>query len=107
MSCERATVTAMNNNLVTFLNLRDGLVASRQEFERATSSEDTMNAGLMALRWTKATCDAFLSMTAAASSVLLPITRALILLMVLTRPASLLQKQVARCGMVERSILWC
>ena len=72
MSCDRATVNSINNKLVTYYDLRQGLKASREEFTRAEKWEDTANAGLMALRWTKASCDAFISMAASASSALLP-----------------------------------
>lgn len=72
MSCDRATVKVMKNKLITYRDLRQGLIASREEFDRSTEWEDAANAGLMALQWTKASCDAFISMAAAASSALLP-----------------------------------
>lgn len=72
MSCERATVKAMSDKLVTYKDLRNGLIATREEFERANEWDDKVNAGYMALRWTKAACDAFISMAASASSIVLP-----------------------------------
>lgn len=65
-SCAAASVTAMRGKLNTLRDLQHGLRASRREFEAATKWEDAMNAGLMATRWVKASCDAFISMTATA-----------------------------------------
>lgn len=65
-SCSAASVTAMRGKLVTFRDLQKGLQVAKQEFERATKWEDTINAGLMVTRWVRASCDAFLGMTAAA-----------------------------------------
>ena len=71
-SCAAANVSDMQAKLVSLRDLRKGLRASMQEFETSTKWEDTVNAGLMATRWVKATCDAFLSMTASAVGALDP-----------------------------------
>lgn len=72
MSCTRATVKNIRNKLVTYRDLREGLKVSREEFDKSKKWEDAANAGLMAARWVKASCDAFISMTASALSVAVP-----------------------------------
>lgn len=65
-SCDAASVKSMRNKLNTFSDLRKGMKVSIREFESSQKWADRLNAGLMATRWIKASCDAFISMSATA-----------------------------------------
>lgn len=65
-SCDAASVKSMRSKLNTLSDLRKGLKVSIREFESSQKWADRLNAGLMATRWIKAACDAFLSMSASA-----------------------------------------
>lgn len=65
-SCSAASVKAMSDKRVVFNDLLAGLRVTQRELDSARGWDDMLNAGFLFLRWTKASCDAFLAMSAAA-----------------------------------------
>ena len=68
--CSLSGIMNAKERVVSLEKLRDGLELSIHELEKQRSRDQLRNKGLLVARFTKATCDAFLSMAADLASVL-------------------------------------
>lgn len=63
--CNLSGITAAQDQLVTLRQLRNGLETSMRELETQHRRDQRLNSAFLVLRFTKATCDAFIEMAAA------------------------------------------
>ena len=70
--CSLSSIATAQGSLVTFRELRKGLDIAIAELEKQRSKEKIVNNALLVVRFTKATCDAFLGLAATAAKSFLP-----------------------------------
>jgi hypothetical protein len=70
--CSLAGIDTERQKLLTLRQLRDGLNISIQELESQRRKDRIINRALVVARFTKATCDAFISMAGALGKAVLP-----------------------------------
>lgn len=70
--CGLSGIATAQRKLVSFRQLRDALNISIRELENEHRKEQRINRVFLVVRFTKATCDAFLGMAAGLSKVILP-----------------------------------
>jgi hypothetical protein len=70
--CDLAGIAAEREKVVTLRQLRDGLDISIRELESQRRKDQIINKALLVAKFTKATCDAFISMAGALGKVVLP-----------------------------------
>lgn len=68
--CSLSGIMNAKEKVISLEKLRDGLEISIHELEKQRSRDQLLNKGLLVARFTKATCDAFLSMATDLVSVL-------------------------------------
>jgi hypothetical protein len=70
--CTLAGITAARQKVITLRQLRDGLDISIRELDAQRRKDQIINRALLVAKFTKATCDAFISMAGALGKVVLP-----------------------------------
>jgi len=70
--CSLATIDTARQKVFTLRQLRDGLDISIQDLEAQRRKDKIINTALVVARFTKATCDAFISMAGALGKAVLP-----------------------------------
>jgi hypothetical protein len=70
--CSLAGIETARQKVITLRQLRDGLDASIRELEGQRRKDQIINRALLVAKFTKATCDAFISMAGALGKAVLP-----------------------------------
>jgi hypothetical protein len=70
--CNLAGITAARRKIVRLSEARDGLIIAMRELEAQKRKDDILAKTLLALKFTKATCDAFIGLAAELSKAVLP-----------------------------------
>lgn len=70
--CALSGIGSLQDRLVSLRSLRDGVEMSLRELENQRRKDEVLAKALLVVRFTRASCDAFLEMAAAASKLVLP-----------------------------------